>query len=558
MAFPLCNEHKTLLLFTGKTWCGMCRNIAGEIDAIHLDAATSNDYHFMQIDDSDRSMLVWFKQFAIAGVPMFLIHDPQTRKLMRYDGNRVASEIINCIRNQNCTGSVHTPTAQLTLQLVPHRDREVNTQVQVVESKAQDTGTIDVCGDHPSYIVFTSQGCPACVAAKPDVERLQRRHGAHMQTLEASRYEKLFEALDLQYVPTFLYYDPRTKILRKISRDQLEQNLEQQPVWQAREGVIRPRQCPAMSGACPAMTADCPSMSGDCPSMSGECPEMSAECPAMTASFDAATLNPRALEMEPGAVAQVLAQTLKDKICENVVVDVCRSCPTFFIFTGTNWCTECQMFVPELIKLKQNARCGLYHVNHFDTQIGLDNFSRRVCRAFQVEKFPTVLLFDPASFSFFAYTSMLRFKDLRHVPELLGQKHLAPSMHNVSVPREVSFRVAQPSVDVTKTVMQMRLCADCPTVLIFAVHMDKYEKSIKQNGKGLHVIGFPATDLESRQVYDAFKINTVPKVLIYNPHMGNFYVFDGAHKDVPTTAAAAYKHVKARVWRDTPAIVVQR
>ena len=558
-AFPLCDSHPTLIVFTGKTWCHNCMLIQGELD--QLQQNEGQDYHFLQLDDADPNARLLIPKFGeIRGVPTFLLFDPASSNFIMYDGERKAETILNCLRTRQCTGRPHKITT--TIQLVDHSllvSSGFNQDPRENMSQASEPQPIDVCRRHPSFIVFTSKQCHACQEKAPIVEELQKQYGAHMQHFDADDNSKQFEALGLEYVPTALHFDPQSQIMRKIPLSMISQpdQYQQQPVWNVPASMIR------MQSQCPASTmgAECPMM------MSGECPlMMGGECPAMTVStldpnmafqiFDSSVMNPRALPSttSPESIAATITQRLQNAMCDNMVVDVCRECYTFFVFTGTNWCTECQMFVPELIKLKQHAKCGRYHVNHYDAQVGIDDFNRRICRIFEIEKFPTVLVFDPKTFTFAPYQALLRFKDLKHAPDMLQK---VQTHQRQPTPREISFRVTSPD-NAEVPVVRMRLCADCPSVLIFALHLDKYEHALKQNGKGLHVLSFSPSDLEARQVFEAFKINTVPKVLIYNPHMGNFYVFDGASKDVPSNAAAALKHVKGRIWHDTPTIVVYR
>ena len=542
-SFPLCDEHVTVLAFTGKTWCGICKGVEPEFVKLHEEVSRVNDFHFVQLDDSEPGVVEWNKRFAVRGVPTILIYDPLTKALINYDGNRSAEDIARCVRARDCTGRPQTISP---VMVVPHANAmRMSSSTDTQQASAS---SISVCKDHPSWIVFSMPSCPACVRAKSTMDELQKKYPGHVQQFNVNQHEGKFDALNLRTVPAFIYIDPQTDRICKVDTANvlIDNDPSVWPEWAVRDGIIRKVNCSHHT-----MTADCPAMM-----MTADCPVMDVEHKTMMMQ-DATTSMTQRMWQEsssnPQAMAQIMTQQLKDALCTSLVLEVCRACPAFFVFTGLNWCTECQMFVAELIKLKQMAACGMFHVSHFDTQVAKDDFNKRVCNAFQIAKYPTVLVFDPRTFSVTTYTGLLQAEIMASFITNTNKRNVP----QIAIPRDISFHVTAPSTQQITPRYEKRLCAHCPSILIFAVHKEKYADVLKANGKEFHVELFDVSIAEQRKVFEAFKINTLPKVLIYNPSMGNFYVFEGHSKDVPKTAAQAYKHSNGRVWNDYPRIVLQ-
>ena len=603
MTLKLCKDHFTVLVFTGITWCGNCKRMEPELEKLRR--MKHDDFDFMHFDDVDTSGGVWkpskyvplFKNFGVVGVPTILIYNPFKNTFLQYDGPRTASDISECAIRQICTGMPRTefPAIELESHAVLNQQKE-EPEMYVVRT----------CREHPGWIIATTSWCGVCQDAKPILEKIKEENKNHTLDFDADKNQEFQKALGIVSVPSVFYFEPKSGILRKVQLRDIN-NPEDAPIYKnatIRFDLIDCDGFGANDQKKEVMNAECPAMNAECPAMNAECPAMNAECPTIDALFDepetknitweasCPNLNAQEMQQLPMQIpAQIPMQELDRALlqqiartpCNNYVFDLCGSCVTFFIFTGMEWCDECKNFAKELTMLKHLARCGEFHIEHFDYSLNSnESRDKRICNLFGVKRFPTVLAFDPNSFEFCQYTGVLSATDMKMAPRNMRFF----SGNTIPTPHEVSFRFSKmplpnsipmsqannkframgnyrgaPSSNWQLTaqpqMMSIRLCARCPTILIFALDATSFESMLKRDGQSVHVFCFAANKLQDRTKIQAFNVDLFPFILVFNHQNGLFYVYHGSSHDVDSILNAYKSNMLRKVWNDHPHVLLE-
>jgi len=543
-----CQDHPTILAFTGKTWCGFCKAI--EPDLVKLHATPQDTFHFLQFDTKDVENEAVFQWFQIKGYPTILIYNPQKPiGFQRYMGQGSYDQLLRCGMDINACASMLQPytfTPNLPICLKPH-----GTSSSTIPKEAPTTlPPLQLCSTCPTVLVFTGVSwCSHCKEVKPLLDNWLQQDAAtlgfHVCQFDTDDQLKRIEQFGIQEYPTTLVFDP----LRK----QLE--------WY--DGKL---------DVLPELLKSHPSSIG--PAWRNAVSMSTCFTLVLCAKTKVMVMEAQSPDMDSTTIMDVQVEVLYEEHHHHhhheplLELKMCVQCATLIIFTGDTWCDPCKPFAAEVAKLKKQQQHGKYHCMHVDRVMELktesDYAAAEWCRCFQVKGYPTILIFNPYDKLFYEYIGLrqcaeiVKFDMAHNVrrwptpPNLhVSLVHELPEVRTITIQTEV------------ETNGEIRLCANCPTVLLFSMEATTLRHLMTHNIHGLHVTHYCTTVLGEGVVIDLFGINVFPFILVFCPDQNCFFVYKGScnslkviHECV-TSTTLRQKWLIER-WYIHPRVIMQR
>lgn len=539
---PLCNEHITIIALTGKEWCGLCKQVEPELQKLHKTQGTT--FHFVQFDDSDPTNKYWFEQFKVSGVPCILIFDPQTKFFTKFQYERTAAKIQACAeRKQECKGDKW----------------DSNPPFQLAEH------AFTLCNTCRSVLIFTSmEDCPHCRTIAPQIEALkQNKNNLQVLHYDLKDNTPIADQFHIQEFPTVLVFDPNTKLFQRFMdvknlTDIAKINSTKLVPWDKNH---IPKKIHLSSVACTKcntsmMKAACGSSQEE---MQAPCPKMEAACGSSKEMYTAATPNMEQEEQEQQQQHCFVALSQVPQL-EFMPMEFCGSCPTILMFTGQEWCDPCRTFQSQVQQLLETAQCGSHHAVQYDVKqtIPQDDpvamVAFRYKELFGIEEFPTILIFQPQQRQFYNYTGVRSAVALARCDVSRSNPWPTPANLRVSL-RQQKTHITQLKVSVTaQTNGRLNLCKKCPTLIVFALRQDTYAHLLAADGKGMHVLHFNAR--QHGTVLQLFQINVFPTMLLFDPQMHVFFVYEGTAYNMNAMLSAYNNRTLKKTWNIHPQIVL--
>lgn len=525
---PLCNEHITIIALTGKEWCGLCKQVEPELQKLHKTQGTT--FHFVQFDDSDPTNKYWFEQFKVSGVPCILIFDPQTKVFKKYQLERTAAKIQACAeRKQACEGDAwpsHPP-----FQLAEH--------------------AFTLCNMCRSALIFTSmEDCPHCRTIAPQIETLkQNRDNLQILQYDLKDNTPIANQFNIQEFPTVLVFDPNTKLFQRFM--DVNKNLANIAKMDSTK-LVPWNDVPKNVQLSSVVCKNCNT------SVVAACPEMQAACGSSKEMYMAATPNMEETEEQQQQHCFVALSQVPQ--LEFMPMEFCGSCPTILMFTGENWCDPCRTFKPQVQKLLQTAQCGSHHAVQYDVKQTIAQDDQQAMVAFRykelfgIEEFPTILIFQPQQRQFYNYTGVRSAVELARCDVSRANPWPTPANLRLSL-RQQKTQITQLKVSVTaQTNGRLNLCKKCPTLIVFALRQDTFAHLLAADGKGMHVLHFNAR--QHSTVLQLFQINAFPTMLLFDPQMHVFFLYEGTAYNMNAMLSAYNNRTLKKTWNIHPQIVL--
>ena len=528
MTLPLCNEHVTMVAFTA-AWCPHCKAIKPELEL--LQTKPQEKFHFFQFDTTDVENEQLFKDFGIEGFPTLLRFDRNTNTWQKYQGERTAEAMFVCSQTPTCGDGLWETFPQPVK--TPHETE-----------RKQDEPILNVCSDHPTLLAFTGVNwCPHCVVAQPQLNALKATadstKGFHVQQFDKvlppqtdadKETDKIIRDFDIKSFPTFLVYDNQKKIfVRVMSLDGLETVLSDPNMLEA-IGTTMNRELVWQHVPPTYHEVNCTSMAANTPNM---------------VVF---------VQEEHGM------QEEQEEHHASLSLDLCGTCATIIAFTGNEWCEPCKVLKSEMRLLDKHQGCGKYHFKQFDYTLNQRNENALLSEAFNIERWPTYLMFDPASHVFHHYQGPRKARDMMRWDMQHSPMWPAPLDVTINIQRQEQ----QQSVQATNVEMMVQtngrlgLCAICPTILIFAlrgetfVHLREQEDENDMAGYNMHILKF--TDPRKHALaFELFGIEKFPTVLIYSPQLNLFFHYTKSCANLETIKAY-YLRTGHKTWNVHPRV----
>jgi len=526
MKLPVCSEHVTVFAFTGKTWCGACKAVEPELQLLTQWQGT--DFHFAQIDDQDDMSQELFQEFQVRGVPTILLFDPKTNQLTQYQMERKADVIRDCAVKHNCAqlpSWEHRPS----FELLPHPSSSSS-------SEEGSSSFLTLCSKCPTALAFTwLEGCGHCVEIQSKLDILKKESTFHFVQLDVKDNDDIIQQFGVQFFPTVLIYDPVSNAFYKfevehidILTTEIHANPPQYPrvQWSQVPSVIELFVCAQMQAPCPSMyEASCPDM------------QQQNETQSSQHQYCVSLLG----EKEP----------MKHKPTN---FECCSSCPTIVVFTAEK-CPPCEDFLLELQMLQSAQACGKYHVVQYEFKVTVttDVDTMEKIMAFGIELYPTILIFQPSDKQFYHYRGLRLAREVaRCDTQQSPMWNISPQLHVTVKKRDM--HLTQYKVDIkTQTNGRLHLCNFCPTIIVFTAHTDVCPKLMEHDGRGLHVLYFNAK--QHAVVMQLFQISIFPKVLLYDPRVHVFFVYEGDIHDSDRIKHTYMTRSLQQTWNVYPQIV---
>lgn len=495
----VCDEHVTIVAFTGKEWCIRCKEIESEMQMLH--ARQGTQFHFRQMDTSDQKNLAVIEAFAIKSFPTILIYDPKTRTAQKYAGERSAHALELCASDPSACSLV-------AFEAMSSFTHVAHTHMQQTNPTPPVLGPLELCSNEITVLAFTGRKwCPHCIAVQPTLTQWKNMSlaelGFRFQQFDTDDAVAQIERFDIQEYPTFLIFDPSTRIFKRFLGDVASlpgSNLRQVagPVWATVPEEVRLVSC-----------------------------------------------------MAAGASTMVVAVQVGPP---SVEMHMCAQCPTLLAFTGDTWCDPCKAFASDMNRLKRAQQHGAFHLLQYDRPVdSADCEGTEMCETFGVKHYPTFLLFNPYDRTFYEHRG-LRTADALMRCDIRGSK-VWPSPPNLRLVLDHDpVRVTNVKVHVeAETNGDLHLCGTCPTALAFCLNENDLALLLPASKPSLHVERFCVA--RHGYMIDLFGVATFPTVLVYLPDQRIFVVYEGT---VPTTSAVlhflSYKNLKKQ-WKMHPRIV---
>jgi len=538
MTLPLCDEHVTMVAFTA-AWCGHCKAIKPELDLLR--ARPQTDFHFLQFDTTDVENEQLFKDFNIEGFPTILRFDPKSNLWKRYQGERTASAIYSCTQTPTC-GDKMWPNFPAIMK-TPH-SHEVKKLPENLKS------IFHVCSDHPTLFAFTGVNwCDHCVDAQPKLDTLKadalKTHLFHVkqydwvlppmeQTATDKEAERIIQEFKIASFPTFIVYDNFKKVFVQVRDIEGLSALFANP--EALEGFRK-----TIVNTWPNLPAEYEEQ--NCPPEQ----EMTGATPSMVVFVQDETL----------------AQEEEQADVSFLALDFCGACPTIIAFTGKEWCDPCKAVEPEMKLLDKYQGCGKHHFKQFDHRLSHRDESTLMAECFGIETWPTYLIFDPQTRNFHHYRGPrkardMMYCDLRSAPIWPTPRDLAINIHMTPPPPNTQMQ--QNAVQRRTTNGRLKLCAHCPTVLVFALStrtfMHLKEPTNKSTDK-IHVLHFTNPHADGI-VFELFGIDNFPTVLIYSPQLNLFYNYTKNCSSLLAIKTIYYQQPGLKTWNTHPRVELMR
>jgi thiol-disulfide isomerase/thioredoxin len=533
MALKLCDEHVTLVAFTA-SWCGHCKAMKPELD--QLMKRPQSDFHVFHFDTQDAANEDLFRAFNIQGFPTLLRYDPTHNAWVRYEGDRTNGAMYECTQSSSCTGVAWTTFPNIPQ--VPHA------QVSAIgNNPSVAVSDLELCSDKPTLLAFTGlQWCPHCVVAQPEVEMLKKTARETQafdvqqfdlvqvpESPEEMRAKQMIREFGIESYPTFLIYDHASKLFLPIrdigglryaladfeALQSMRNNIKRENTWQ-QVPQYREKVCNnAMVGTMPNMEA---------------------------LVF---------IEQQPNEMTFVQQNCAPTP---NLELKMCARCVTIIVFTGETWCKPCKDMIPEMKLLHAHQGCAKYHVQQFDFLLDTRNANTFMTEAFQIEEWPTFLMFDPTTRRFLRYRGSRQARTMM----LCNTQQLVewPTPANVTITLE-QLTQQQDQVQVVQMEMRLqtngklKLCARCPTVLCFSLNVRTFahlqEASVVAIGGSMHVLHFSDSQ-KHRTAFAMFGLETFPTILIYSPQLHLFFVYTGSYANL-VTIYQQFVQIRVTPWK---------
>ena len=243
----------------------------------------------------------------------------------------------------------------------------------------------------------------------------------------------------------------------------------------------------------------------------------------------------------------------------------CDRCPTILVFSG-KWCPPCRALEQEFARLRHTQACGQFHFRQMEFSLQDETTEgSRLTRAFNVDAFPTVLIFNPYRRAFVEYLGPQTFEaivscnvsELPLWPAPTGVRiDLAPLQRNVV---EVGETTRAHDLHQQPLAGRIKLCANCPTAVYFALREDAFPHAADAHNDGIHALHF--CNLQAHGIaFSLFGIRAFPTILVYCPRMNLFFVYEDVHMaDLQSIKAAYHTRGKLRkTWNAHPRVELIR
>lgn len=236
-------------------------------------------------------------------------------------------------------------------------------------------------------------------------------------------------------------------------------------------------------------------------------------------------------------------------------MQVCADHVTILAFTGRSWCPHCQAIEPAMQQL-QKSQGRSFHFRQIDTE---DADSAPIIKHFQVQGFPTILVFDGKTRVLKQYAGERSQNALQLCAENM-EKCNTQQYQNISGFQCVPH-ASIPTVPETPPPAYsgpLELCADLLTVLAFTGKnwcphcqvaqptIDSWKKPENASTLGFRVVQFDTDD--SKERIEDFGIDSFPSFLIFDPNTRVFTLYDGKVDDLPKRI----HETNRQVWTKVP------
>ncbi len=200
----MCSDHPSVLAFTGINWCSHCVDAQPALDALKAESAKTHLFHVQQFDwvlppmtqsEENKRAEKIMQQFEIKSFPTFLVYDHIQKTFVRVNDIESLDKVLSneetlqglrttttkqqywphvpSYRELNCTSmSAQTPTMIMFIQEEEAEDMVLPTQ------EAEDMLHLDFCSACLTILIFSGQDwCVPCGNLESDMRLLQSRQG---------------------------------------------------------------------------------------------------------------------------------------------------------------------------------------------------------------------------------------------------------------------------------------------------------------------------------------------------------------------------------------------
>ncbi len=421
----------------------------------------------------------------------------------------------------------------------------------LISSQASEQTSVDVlemCSDHPTILAFTGVNwCPHCVDAQPKLNTLKTEAAQtktfHVQQFdwvlppmkqsrEEKRAEHIIQQFSVRSFPTFLVYDHIQKFFVRIrDLDAIASVLQNEEALEGLRKSTKPEQY------WPSVPKNIRIVECDKSEMIGHVPDM--------------------VLMQENTVLLPLQEEV-----ETPRIVLCAHCPTIIAFSGKSWCDPCMAMEPEMKLLHSQQGCGKYHVHQYDYNLNVRDTNMVISEGFNIERWPTYLIFDPSNRIFYHYLGQRKAHEMMHCNTRSLSIWRAPQGITIElVSRRRPPVQAEMIASRVQTNGKLNLCAQCPTILVFALCAKSFsqlqESDAMENTHGMHVLQFTNANKDT-VVFELFGIQKFPTALIYNPKFNLFFQYTGTVASLQAIKTQYQQSSSLKTWNIHPRVVLLR
>ena len=289
----LCNQHPTLLAFTGLSWCPHCVDAQDGLDSLKKASQKSGKFHVQQFDsvyggdlsDTSKKLLeehnmtqdkkqqerahTLTEKFHIQGFPTFLVYEPQKKFFVRVDNLEkledamTNDDTLNTLREKVTNDMFWQNVPKDNIRIVKHTNDnnmkgDMPAMVVLVDANASlaqhqqppPSHVLSFCATCPTIIAFTGQWCRPYNAMAEEIELLRTHQGCGKFHFEQVKYtpnvqndqNTITDAFGVDSWPTLLIFDPYRRQFGHYRGPRKAQamascNFANLPQWPAPRGI---------------------------------------------------------------------------------------------------------------------------------------------------------------------------------------------------------------------------------------------------------------------------------------------------------------------------------